>query len=400
MIKLMECEIQLPSSKNLFNTIFIIFSRFLLARFQMDRLENQTTARKVRTALLDMSTKLIDTYDDTISRIEGQCKEKRELAMRVLGWISHARRPLTSQELRYALAVEPGDDRLDETGLPDVELLIGVCWGLVYLEAESDTIRLVHYTVQEYFSAHDKLFPDVEADISLICLTHLCLTDNLDIGGINDLQSLQRYFENDPFLAYASGNWDSHLRGNPESRLLNLTLQFVGNLGIAPTGFPSQFYNQLYFTREEWLEYRWRIGIPPLHFAASAGLNDALHTLIREAADINILDYQGDTPLMHAARGGHMVSVKLLLGNGANSTIRSKQGGTAFHRANENGHKKVAALLLAHMNSSILGRPWRESEGTGTSAALSTTTPEPSNQAATQQWYFFSTIYNIIRRRF
>jgi hypothetical protein len=41
-----------------------------------------------------------------MDRIQGQIVNSRELAKQVLSWITCAKRPLTTFELRYALAVE------------------------------------------------------------------------------------------------------------------------------------------------------------------------------------------------------------------------------------------------------------------------------------------------------
>jgi len=56
-------------------------------------------------------------YDDTINRIGNQQQGYRDLAKRVLLWIACAKRPLTTGELRHALAVEPGTSSLDMRSL-------------------------------------------------------------------------------------------------------------------------------------------------------------------------------------------------------------------------------------------------------------------------------------------
>jgi len=54
----------------------------------------------------------------------------------LIGWVSYAQRPLTSQELCYALAIEPGDMELDGDNAYDVEDIISVCAGLVTIDEE------------------------------------------------------------------------------------------------------------------------------------------------------------------------------------------------------------------------------------------------------------------------
>jgi hypothetical protein len=109
-----------------------------------------------------------------VIRIEAQQADQEELAKQVLSWITCAKRPLTTLELRHALAVEEGASELDEENLPEVNDIVSVCAGLVAIDKESDIIRLVHYTAQEYLErAQTSLFPYAEADITRICVTYL-----------------------------------------------------------------------------------------------------------------------------------------------------------------------------------------------------------------------------------
>lgn len=95
-------------------------------------------------------------YKDAMNRIEGQVLDQKELAKKVLSWITCAKRPLTTSELQHALAVEVGESDLDEDNLPQIGDMVSVCSGLVRVDEESGIIPLVHYTTQEYFSANAK----------------------------------------------------------------------------------------------------------------------------------------------------------------------------------------------------------------------------------------------------
>jgi hypothetical protein len=109
-----------------------------------------------------------------MKRIEGQAKDQEELAKQVLSWITCAMRPLTTSELRHALAVEVGQAELDKENLPEIEDMVSVCAGLVTIDGESNVIRLVHYTTQEYFERTQKdWFPNAEESITTSCVTYL-----------------------------------------------------------------------------------------------------------------------------------------------------------------------------------------------------------------------------------
>lgn len=53
--------------------------------------------------------------------------------------------------------------------------MVAVCAGLVTVDAESDAIRLVHYTAQEYFETRLDWIATAEAYITKICLAYLSL---------------------------------------------------------------------------------------------------------------------------------------------------------------------------------------------------------------------------------
>jgi hypothetical protein len=66
--------------------------------------------------------------------------------------------------------------------LPEIEDMVFVCAGLVTVDEVSDIIRLVHYTIQEYFERTQMIwFPDAETDIATTCVTYL-LFDAFDPG--------------------------------------------------------------------------------------------------------------------------------------------------------------------------------------------------------------------------
>jgi len=103
-----------------------------------------------------------------MERICNQDEDDAQLAKRTLSWISYALRPLTVKEIQHAIAVEPSEKELDEEALPDEELLISVCAGIVTIDQESNIIRLVHYTTQEYFERNRvNIFPDGQTSITI-----------------------------------------------------------------------------------------------------------------------------------------------------------------------------------------------------------------------------------------
>jgi hypothetical protein len=155
-------------------------------------------------------------YNDTVNRIENRGQGIRELAKRTLFWIVYAKRPLTTEELRHGLAIEPGTCKLDKTNLcPAVKDMVSSCAGLVTVD--SNIIRLVHYTTQEYFQRHGlKSFEDVQRDIiARSCLTYLSYDVFAD--GYLEWSDLESRLRQNPFFKYAAQNWGYHIQDIQES---------------------------------------------------------------------------------------------------------------------------------------------------------------------------------------
>lgn len=155
-----------------------------MARLYLDTLVHNKTRRKIKNALDTPPDGLDSIYEELMARIRLQNpKDHAELALKDLSWIFYAVRPLTVTEVQHALAVEPGDVELDEDGIPDQDLLVSVCAGVVMINNNRDTISLVHYTTQEYFQQSRKhILEHASKDISRTCLTYLQFDAFEDMG--------------------------------------------------------------------------------------------------------------------------------------------------------------------------------------------------------------------------
>jgi hypothetical protein len=168
-------------------------TRFLLAQLLMDSFRDKLTIRDVKSALqkLPQGSDAYDVaYHAAMERIFAQGEGSSKMAKKILAWILCARRPLSTLELLHALAVEPGDNEVDEDNILETEQLLTICAGLVTIDEQSDNVRFIHYTTQEYLQRHGyhmrrlRLF----ALALLICPSMACLpvrvrqrwTTNLD----------------------------------------------------------------------------------------------------------------------------------------------------------------------------------------------------------------------------
>ncbi len=129
-----------------------------------------------------------------------------------LSWIVCAKRPLTTLELRHALAVEDGDLELGEDNLHETEEVVSVCAGLVTVDEESDNIRLVHYTTQKYFErTQTRWFPQAQTAIATTCVIYLSF-DAFKTGSRPTDEDFDARLRLNPLYHYAASNWGDYVR--------------------------------------------------------------------------------------------------------------------------------------------------------------------------------------------
>lgn len=320
------------------------FARFLLAQLHLDSLTDKTTTRRVTRALEKLpkgSDALGLAYKEAIQRIQGQKPGLVELAWRVLSWITSAMRPLTGIELQHALAIEAGDSELDEDNLQDLDEIVSRCAGLVTIDEESDIIRLVHYTTQEYFEQMQTfLFPDAHKDIAVTCITYLSF-DTFEAGFCVKDDEYEALLHLYPLYEYAAKYWGFHARV-VSPIVEQLTLNFLENRKkvLAST-------KALMFSRSS-PSYRLRVPeqMTGFHLAVYFKLDETISALLKNGFDPNSKDSSGQTPLSWAAENGHEAIIKLLLKNGAELDSKDKYDQTPLLWATRNGHEAVVRLLL------------------------------------------------------
>ena len=269
-------------------------------------------------------------YDDTVDRIENQEQGTRELAKKVLFWIVYAKRPLNTEELKHALAVEPGTRRLDKANLCPIIDMVSSCAGLVTVD--SNIIRLVHYTTQEYFQRSGlKSFEDVQKDIiATSCLTYLSY--DVFAGGYLTWTDLGSRLRENAFFEYAARNWAYHIQDTQRS-VGDLALNFLLDDGKASAS------SQIVFPSLE--------RFCGMHLGTYFDLNDDVMVRLLEEKDPDSKDSSGRTPLSYATENGNMRLVELLLGYNVDINSKCGRGQTPLSRAIEKGNTAVVEVLLA-----------------------------------------------------
>ena len=315
-----------------------------------------------------------DVYGATIERIKVQDGDKPRLGMTVLMWINHAERPLQADELCHALAVELGSTDFNASNVPSISMLVGCCQGLITVDKEASTVRLIHFTLQEYLSAHPEISNRPHSAMAKFCLTYL---NSPQVKALSTTPA--PYIHNAPFLEYCSVYWGIHAKRelSDSARTLapkllkehyspastKLLLKQVPHLDLG--GFYScSPFNGLhcasFFGIAEVvaaliemgcydINERDFLGCTPLAWAAHNGHEEAVRILLgREEVNLGQLDNNGLTPLSLAAWNGHEGTVKVLLGREEfNPDKPDNYGQTPLSLATKRGHSRVAALLQA-----------------------------------------------------
>ncbi|THX03518.1 hypothetical protein D6D13_07668, partial [Aureobasidium pullulans] len=164
---------------------------FLLACLHMNSIQDHLTANEIKGTLTGLRKDIgsySSAYKAIMERISGQ-KRRHGLAMRILAWVVHAKRPLSFGELNHALATRPGKRSIDGDDTYAKDVILSVCAGLITL---------------------DDTYGTPSADIVDVCLTYLSF-DEFKYPCL-DWQTLSSQHYHYTLFEYAAQNWAYHFK--------------------------------------------------------------------------------------------------------------------------------------------------------------------------------------------
>ncbi|KAH8729175.1 ankyrin repeat-containing domain protein [Ilyonectria robusta] len=292
-----------------------------------DRLEgcklSVTTLRNALAALPTGSSAYDEAYLDAMERIERQYPDHRVLAKDVLAWLTFAKRPLQVAELQAAVVVQETDSNLDEESLIDIEDMVSVCAGLVTVDERSQTVSLIHYTIQEYLErTRVNWHPDANAAITTSYLTYLLFSvfdvEFLKVDEDSPGERANRQLH--PLLDYSKEYSALHAR-----------------LALSEPPSIAQF-----FSSESKMPRNWLL-LAAKHGGAQA--EATAEWLIERGVCINVWDADRRTPLHYAVLNVWKRCVQLLLQRGA-SLDPDVDNITPFHYTVKNDADEIAQAFL------------------------------------------------------
>jgi ankyrin repeat protein len=225
--------------------------------------------------------------------------------------------------------------------------MVSVCAGLVTVDEESNIIRLVHYTTQEYFErTRTDWFPNVQKDVTITCVTYLSF-DIFAIGFCPTDEKFEARLQSNPFYDYAARNWGYHAYVASE-KVEQQVLNFLKSRAKTSSSCQAMIATKHPVWQDHDYSQRPPRQIAGIHLTAYFGLEEVMTALLRSGEDPDYKDTHDRTPLSWAAENGHLATVKLLLvENGVDPDSKDTDGGTPLSFAAEGGHEAVVKLLLA-----------------------------------------------------
>lgn len=346
-------------------------------RLNFDSIKGKKSATAVRTALKGLPTgsqAYHHAYDAALVRIEGQLADQAEVAKQVLAWITFAKRPLRAAEIESAIAIIDGQQSFDFENICPVEDLISTCAGLVTMDEETEVVRLVHYTTQQYLEeTGDRWFPNAQDHLAHACVTYLSLED-FSWGSARTGRGYRDRLFQYPLYRYASLHWGRHVL--PASELSQTIMSFLES-DRNPDGssqalvFETDYNEEMYLdfqddhldsledyddhnyyydsdTGEYSLPYYLEAYGTGLHLASYFGLDKYVSALLGALPDAidRTVGTDQRTPLSWAAEQGHKAVAALLIARGANVEAGDRTGKTPLSWAAAHGQDAIVKLLI------------------------------------------------------
>jgi len=301
--------------------------------------ESTKYRRRERLKRITDGSGLGDAYKAMVERIKAQGGDRSRLGMTTLMWVSHAERPLRADELCHALAIELGSMGFNADNVPSMSTVVSCCQGLITVDKDASTVRLIHITLRDYLCAYPDISRTPHSAIAEICLIYL---------GSEQVKALSAdpspNTQDTPFLEYSSVYWGVHAKKELSDRTRSLALELLQQFDGHISGKLLLGQARHLYVKDFGISFQFN----GLHCASLFGIVEVAEVLIGMGTyNINGGDMVGYTPLAWAARNGHDEMVKMLLRQEMVDPDKPDNSGqTPLSRASGRGHEGVVQILL------------------------------------------------------
>ncbi|KAM0278074.1 hypothetical protein ACHAQH_005365 [Verticillium albo-atrum] len=309
--------------------------QFLMAKLSLDELEGCDGWGKFKKAIKNLPVNTHDRYESTVERV--RCSRIFEaslsLGMIVLGFIHHAKRSLSVEDLRHALAALnlhddcDSDDEFSGDDAPNENTIVASGQGLFNVTPDRK-IEFVHSTLHEFLrrnSAHATELDRIHGILTQTCINYMSLPHFSE--PVEDRGARSKEY---PFLLYASDHFGQHASVCAKKDKTTL----LGYLDFVKTRMPMGVWQEmaakvLQNPSKDRIR-AWRNEQSDLHLAVVVGFVEAVAHLVEGGADVNKLGFKEETPLHMAARSANTEAAVLLIEHDANVHATNYSGKNAL----------------------------------------------------------------------
>lgn len=122
---------------------------------QLKQLLNEPSWGLMKKSLQNLPRDLPNTFQEYLSRLgDPSLSSRAHLAWKTLTWLTFTRESLDPERLQEALSIQRESTGPDPDFVPSISCVLECCLGLVVIDEHANTVRLVHFSLQEYLETH------------------------------------------------------------------------------------------------------------------------------------------------------------------------------------------------------------------------------------------------------